>query len=132
MPPSTERIALVIGAAGGIGSETAAALIRHGWSARGLTRRPRPARAGLEWVPGDAMNGADVMRAAEGASLIVHAANPPGYGNWDTQVLPMIDHTIAGRQSHRRAHCSAWNGLQFRPRRLSPAARERRPESLDS
>jgi nucleoside-diphosphate-sugar epimerase len=99
MSPSSEKIALVIGAAGGIGGETTVALIRHGWSVRGLTRRPRPPRAGLEWVAGDAMNGADVLRAAEGARLIVHSANPPGYRNWDTQVLPMIDHTIAAAKA---------------------------------
>ena len=44
MPSSRERIALVIGAAGGIGGETAAALARHGRSVRALTRRPQPAR----------------------------------------------------------------------------------------
>ena len=99
MSPSTSKIALVIGAAGGIGGETAAALIRHGWSVRGLTRRPRPERAGIVWIPGDAMNAADVLRAAQGASLIVHAANPPGYRNWATQVLPMVDNTIAAAKA---------------------------------
>jgi nucleoside-diphosphate-sugar epimerase len=98
MVTSTEKIALVIGA-GGIGGETAAALIRHGWSVRGLTRRPRAGGAGMEWVAGDALNRADVLRAAEGVRLIVHAANPAGYRNWDTQVLPMIDHTIAAAKS---------------------------------
>jgi nucleoside-diphosphate-sugar epimerase len=62
---------------------------------RGLTRRPQPGSASIEWIHGDAMNAADVLRAARGASLIVHAANPPGYRNWATQVLPMIDNTIA-------------------------------------
>jgi nucleoside-diphosphate-sugar epimerase len=94
MPRSLERIALVIGAAGGIGGETAAALARHGWSVRGLTRRPQPPRL-VEWIAGDAMNAADVRRAAQDASLIVHAANPPGYRDWDKLVLPMLDNTIA-------------------------------------
>ena len=35
----------------------------------------------------------------QGASLIVHAANPPGYRNWDTQVLPMLDNTIAAAKA---------------------------------
>lgn len=93
--PATSRTALVIGATGGIGSETAAALVRHGWAVRGLSRRPQPDGAGIDWVIGDAMNADDVRRAAEGASLIVHAANPPGYRDWDKLVLPMIDNTIA-------------------------------------
>jgi nucleoside-diphosphate-sugar epimerase len=98
MSPST-KIALVIGAAGGIGGATAAALAQHGWSVRGLTRRPQPANSTIEWIAGDAMKAADVLRAAQGALLIVHAANPPGYRNWSTEVLPMIDNTIAAAQA---------------------------------
>ena len=90
-----QRIALVIGAAGGIGGEAAAALARHGWTVRGLTRRPMPLRAGLDWISGDAMVAADVARAAQGVDLIVHAANPPGYKDWEKLVLPMLDNTIA-------------------------------------
>jgi NAD(P)-dependent dehydrogenase (short-subunit alcohol dehydrogenase family) len=40
MSRPSEKIALVIGAAGGVGGDTAAALIRHGWSVRGLTLVP--------------------------------------------------------------------------------------------
>jgi len=94
-----EKIALVVGAAGGIGGATAAALARHGWTVRGLTRRPQPHDAAVEWIGGDAMNAADVLRAAQGASLIVHAANPPGYRDWDKVVLPMLDNTIAAAKA---------------------------------
>ncbi len=99
MTTNQNCIALVIGAAGGVGGEVAAALARHGWTVRGLTRRPMPARAGLEWVSGDAMIAADVARAAQGARLIVHAANPPGYKDWDKLVLPMLDNTIAAAKA---------------------------------
>jgi nucleoside-diphosphate-sugar epimerase len=99
MPHSTSKIALVIGAAGGIGGATAAALSRRGWTVRGLTRRPQPVTSTIEWIAGDAMNAADVLRAAHGVVLIVHAANPPGYRNWATQVLPMIDNTIAAAKA---------------------------------
>jgi nucleoside-diphosphate-sugar epimerase len=93
------KTALVIGATGGVGGATAEALARRGWMVRGLTRRPRPPSAGIEWVTGDAMSRADVLRAAAGAALIVHAANPPGYRNWETEVLPMVDNTIAAAKS---------------------------------
>jgi nucleoside-diphosphate-sugar epimerase len=99
MSHSTQRTALVIGARGGIGGATAAALARHGWTVRGLTRRPQPDNGTIEWIAGDAMNATDVLRAARDASLIVHAANPPGYRNWATQVLPMIDNTIAAAKA---------------------------------
>ena len=50
-----------------------------------------------QWVAGDAMDTAERGRAPRGgASLIVHAVNPPGYRNWDELVLPMLDNT------HRR------------------------------
>jgi nucleoside-diphosphate-sugar epimerase len=99
MSHSLNKIALVIGAAGGIGAESAAALVRHGWSVRGLARRPLPAEAGVAWIKGDAMNAADVLSAAQGATLIVHAVNPPGYRDWDKLVLPMLDNTIGAAKA---------------------------------
>ena len=99
MTSTEQRIALVIGATGGIGGEVATALVRHGWTVRALTRRAQPARAGIAWIEGDAMVAADVARAARGVQMIVHAANPPGYKNWGKLVLPMIDNTIAAAQA---------------------------------
>jgi nucleoside-diphosphate-sugar epimerase len=96
----SNKIALVIGASGGVGGETASALKRHGWTIRALTRRSHPASPIIEWIIGDAMNGADVLRAAQGVSLIVHAANPPGYRDWDKVVLPMLDNTIAAAKAN--------------------------------
>ena len=100
----TNRKALVLGATGGVGGSIAAALLRHGWQVTGMARNLEAARvaspdAGIEWTRGDAMNRADVIRAAQGASLIVHAVNPPNYANWDTLVLPMIDNTIAAARA---------------------------------
>jgi len=99
MTSTTQRIALVIGATGGIGGEAASALVRHGWTVRALTRRAQPARAGINWIEGDAMVAADVARAAQGVQLIVHAANPPGYRNWGKLVLPMLDSTVAAAKA---------------------------------
>lgn len=88
------RTALVLGASGGIGGETARALVALGWGVRGLSRRPRDGD-GIDWRVGDAMDRAAVLAAAEGAQAIVHAVNPPGYRDWDTLVLPMLDASIA-------------------------------------
>ncbi|MDO1582358.1 SDR family oxidoreductase [Rhizobium oryzicola] len=91
-------LALVLGATGGIGGAVARRLSDRGWNVRAMNRNPVGAQAKhpqFEWVHGDAMNAADVLSAAEGASLIVHAVNPPGYKDWDKLVLPMLDNTIA-------------------------------------
>jgi nucleoside-diphosphate-sugar epimerase len=88
------KSALVVGARGGIGSETARALARHGWRVRAFARRAGT-DAAFDWIEGDAMERAAVVRAAEGAQIIVHAVNPPGYRGWARLVLPMIDNTIA-------------------------------------
>ncbi|WEJ98893.1 MAG: NAD(P)H-binding protein [Candidatus Sphingomonas phytovorans] len=97
------KIALVLGATGGVGGETARALIAHGWQVRGLTRTPRSDDGrpgdGIDWIVGDALDGEAVLRAAQGASAIVHAVNPPGYRDWEKLVMPMLDNSIAAAES---------------------------------
>jgi nucleoside-diphosphate-sugar epimerase len=95
------RTVLVLGAAGGIGGETAHALARHGWKIRALARNGRPSEAATmwDWIKGDALDQASVVAAARGADAIVHAVNPRGYRNWSTLVLPMIENTIAAAKA---------------------------------
>lgn len=97
--------ALVLGATGGIGGQVARTLLQRGWRVRALHRDPVAAAArrpglAIEWVGGDAMEAADVSAAARGASVIVHAVNPPGYKDWHRFVVPMLDHTIAAARTH--------------------------------
>lgn len=98
------RIALVLGATGGVGSETAQALLARGWTVRALTRDPERARrdfahlAGVDWRHGDALNPSEVAAAADSAEAIVHAVNPPGYKNWKGLALPMLESSIAAAQ----------------------------------
>lgn len=99
MQTTSNRIALVLGATGGVGGATARALLDKGWTVKALTRRDMPADGQIQWVKGDAMNAADVVAAAAGVQVIVHAVNPPGYRNWETQVLPMMDNTIAAARA---------------------------------
>ncbi|HEY3798222.1 MAG TPA: NmrA family NAD(P)-binding protein [Caulobacteraceae bacterium] len=105
MTHSSNKTALVIGATGSFGAHAAQAMIKHGWIIRALARDPvaAAAKAGprtpIEWVKGDAMDAASVRAAAEGVSVIVHAANPPGYRNWKGTVLPMMESTIAAAKA---------------------------------
>lgn len=99
-PHSPGRTALVLGAAGSFGAHAAEALVRRGWTIRALSRRPDRAaaaqpRAPFEWRAGDAMRREDVIAAAQGAELIVHAANPPGYHAWSRLVPAMAESATA-------------------------------------
>ncbi|MDZ7926818.1 MAG: NAD(P)H-binding protein [Agrobacterium sp.] len=98
---NNQPLALILGANGGLGSHVATMLLQRGWRVRAMTRQSAAAEGddGIERVTGDAMNRQDVVKAAEGAGLIVHAVNPAGYRNWDEQVLPMLDNTIAAAEA---------------------------------
>ena len=96
------RTALVIGATGGIGGEVARTLSARGWRVRALHRDPERVKTtdpAFDWVQGDAMATHSVAKAAEGAQVIVHGANPPGYRNWKGLALPMLESTIAGAKA---------------------------------
>src|SRR5215469_5817217 len=89
---------LVLGATGGIGGETARQLRDAGWDVRALRRSAENLvehRDGVTWLRGDALRKEDVVAAAQGCSVIIHAVNPPGYRRWSELVLPMLDNTIA-------------------------------------
>ena len=95
---ATNNNALVLGATGGIGGEVARQLRDAGWQVRALKRgaaKSGERKDGITWLSGDALNRQDVMEAAKGCSVIVHAVNPPGYRQWSELVLPMLDNTIA-------------------------------------
>ncbi len=100
------KTALVLGATGGIGGEVARLLVARGWRVKALHRAPQTAARngdGMQWLRGDAMLQDDVLAAAAGVQLIVHAVNPAGYRNWGQLVLPMIDNSIrAARASGAR------------------------------
>jgi len=102
---SATRTALVIGITGSLGREVAGALLRHGWQVRALHRDPSVAATSsklpnsVQWLKGDAMQSSEVVEAARGTELIVHAANPPNYRNWRGLALPMLDNTIAAART---------------------------------
>ncbi|WP_041741013.1 SDR family NAD(P)-dependent oxidoreductase [Collimonas fungivorans] len=99
-----QQIALVLGATGGIGNAMAKKLMQRGWQVRALHRRADQMAAsdhdsGIVWRQGDAMQEQDVIAAADGVSIIVHAVNPPAYRNWAQLVVPMIDNSIAAARA---------------------------------
>jgi len=102
MSSEMKTTALVLGATGGVGGAVARKLLARGWHIRALNRDAAKAsriEPAFQWVQGDAMSAGDVLRAAEGVGLIVHAVNPPGYRDWEKLVLPMLDNTIAAARA---------------------------------
>jgi len=98
----TNTTVLVLGATGGIGGEVARTLHARGWTIRALSRDAATAarkEPRFQWLQGDALSAPDVLAAAQGADVIVHAVNPPGYRDWDKVVLPMLDSTIAAARA---------------------------------
>ena len=96
------KTALILGATGGIGGAVAEGLALRGWRIRALNRNAAEAarrQPEFDWFQGDAMQADDVLKAAQGADVIVHAVNPPGYRNWGKVVLPMLDNTIAAAKA---------------------------------
>ena len=132
-PMSKTRTALVLGATGGVGGEVARALLCGGWRVRALHRRPHDQRNnaeanGIEWVSGDAMQRDQVIAAAEGADVIVHGVNPPGYRNWRGLALPMLESSIAAAKSSGARIVFPGTVYNFGPDAF-PVLRERSPQN---
>ena len=94
-------------ASGGIGGGTVSAPARRGRRAGTLPRRPADARERrLDRVGGDA------MEAAEDASVVVHAANPPGYRDRNRLPPRTLDGAIGaarGRGARVARPGTIWN-----------------------
>ncbi len=98
-----EKIALVLGATGGVGGTLSETLLSHGWQVKALVRDPAKAARRCDpritLIAGNAMAAADTLQAAQGVQVIAHCVNPPGYKDWDKVVLPMIDNPIAAAKA---------------------------------
>src|SRR5713226_569071 len=68
---------LVTGGNGALGREVVPKLIEAGYTARIMSRRPRPARLlpGTEWAQADLETGQGIFEAVSGSDVIVHAAS---------------------------------------------------------
>jgi nucleoside-diphosphate-sugar epimerase len=94
--------ALILGITGAIGGAIATALASRGYAIRALTRggsRKLPLAYPVEWLDGDVADRDRVIVAAQGAALIVHAVNPPGYTKWRQIAMPQLANTIAAAQA---------------------------------
>ncbi len=85
--------AVVLGAAGGIGSHVVDALLAQGRSVRAVTRSQTDLPDGAEPFLADLRDPARLRAAVAGADVVVHAAAPP-YTRW-AQEFPALTAAIA-------------------------------------
>jgi nucleoside-diphosphate-sugar epimerase len=92
-----QNTVLILGARGRFGLATARAFADAGWRVIGQTRPgvQEPDTASIKWVGVDLSDTQAMVRAAQGATVVVHALNP-AYTNraWQSQVVPMLDAAI--------------------------------------
>ncbi|MEJ1976291.1 MAG: NAD(P)H-binding protein [Acetobacteraceae bacterium] len=91
-------------------------LLGRGWTVRALNRNPdrlseAEKTSGIRWLRGDAMSAADVSAAAAGASVIVHAVNPPGLSPLGRTGAADARQHDRCRPRRRRAHRAARHRL---------------------
>ena len=92
---------LILGAAGRFGGAAAMAFARVGWRVLAQVRPGRvlPDRAhpAIEWLPLDLSQRNELLQAAAGAVVVVHALNPSRYTDaaWRRQVPALAEHAMA-------------------------------------
>jgi nucleoside-diphosphate-sugar epimerase len=92
-----QNTVLILGARGRFGLATARGFADAGWRVLAQTRPGAqvPETSSIEWLGIELNDTQALVRAAQGATVVVHALNP-AYTNraWQSQVLPMTDATI--------------------------------------
>ncbi|MFH9004039.1 SDR family oxidoreductase [Streptomyces afghaniensis] len=78
---------LVTGGTGTLGGHVVPLLRASGHDVRILTRRPRPATAGVEYVTGDLLKGEGVEAAVDGVETVLHLAGGPKGDDEATRTL---------------------------------------------
>lgn len=96
MKNANSRQVLVLGANGRLGRVIASAFADAGWRVLAQVRRPaqdfRDAR--IEFVTTAVNDVANMVKAAQGSTVVVHAINPL-YTKWESTVLPLAEAAMA-------------------------------------
>jgi nucleoside-diphosphate-sugar epimerase len=100
MMNSDDRLHVVLGASGGLGSAVVWQLVRQGKRIRAVSRSADrfDLERRVEVVRGDITDPAQMGKICQGASVIYHCANAP-YPEWTTALPPMMDGVIIGAET---------------------------------
>src|SRR5271166_7180630 len=86
---------VILGATGGAGSAALQELLARGRQVRATSRRlPAGRDPNVEWIALDALDGAAMMHACEGAAVVYHCVNVP-YANWERELIPVAENVMA-------------------------------------
>ena len=105
---------VVLGAAGRVGDAAARGFLERGWAVRGVARGRKAAMLapGVEPVEVDAFDRDALIRACEGAAVIVNGLNPQ-YTEWREKVMPMAKNVAAAAVSTGATHMLAGNVYNY-------------------
>jgi nucleoside-diphosphate-sugar epimerase len=95
----SDRLHVVLGAAGGAGAALVRELAAQGAMVRAVTRAGQPntvavQRDSVTWIAADARDVGQMVEACRGAAVIYHAVNVP-YPAWQATLPPVMDVVIA-------------------------------------
>lgn len=103
-------IVAVTGGTGFVGGHLIRRALEAGHGVRALTRRPQPARAGVEWVPGALNDGTSLARLVRGADAVVHIAgvvNAPSRAGFVAGNVEGTRAVLAASGTRRFVHVSS-------------------------
>ncbi len=104
MENNPTRSVLILGARGRFGLAATRAFAASGWRVLAQIRpgATAPDCAGVAWLTLAVEDTAALVQAAAGASVVIHALNPP-YTDWKTQAMPLLEAALrAARQLNAR------------------------------
>jgi nucleoside-diphosphate-sugar epimerase len=114
MQSQSPQTIIILGAAGRIGDAAAKAFLAAGWRVRGVARNAKAAalRAGVEVVEADAYDRPSLIRAVQGADVVLNALNPK-YTEWETTVMPLAENVMAAVEASGATHLFPGNVYNF-------------------
>jgi nucleoside-diphosphate-sugar epimerase len=114
MQTDNKQTIVILGAAGRIGDAAAKAFLAAGWRVKGVARNAKAAalRPGVEVLEADAYDRQSLIRAVEGADVILNALNPK-YTEWKTAVMPLAENVMAAAEASGALHLFPGNVYNF-------------------
>jgi nucleoside-diphosphate-sugar epimerase len=128
MQTHTPQTIVILGAAGRIGDAAAKAFLAAGWRVKGVARNAKAAtlRKGVDVIEADAYDRPSLVRAVEGADVILNALNPK-YTEWETTVMPLAENVMAAVEATGALHLFPGNVYNF-GREIGMGMKEHAPQ----